>query len=120
MIKRLAFVLLTLGVSSFSVALASDVGSSADVAGVRAAFQHKNPNPHFHTSGIHVDGNYALVNWYSEDASGVAAYKRASGEQWQQFLFGGGATSIEDLTRHQVPASVARTLCTGWGSNSPC
>jgi hypothetical protein len=118
MIKRLAFVLLTLGVSSLGIAFASDVGSSADVAGVRAAFQHK--NPHFNTSGIHVDGNYALVNWYSQDASGFAAYKRASGERWQQFYFSGGATGIEDLTQHHVPASVARTLCAGWGSNSPC
>ncbi len=98
--------------------LAADVGSSADVAGVRAAAHQKYPSNH--TSGVHVLGNYALIDWYGGEASGYAAFKRVSGEQWKVIDFGGGATDVSDLVQHGVPSSVASRLCTGWGSSSPC
>lgn len=98
--------------------LAADVGSSADVAGVRAAAHQKSPKSH--TYGVHVVGNYALIDWDEGEASGYAAFKRISGEQWRQIDWGGGATDVNDLVQHGVPASIAHQLCSGWGDSSPC
>lgn len=98
--------------------LAADVGPRADVAAVRAVSLQKNPGNH--VAGVHVVGNYALIDWYGGEASGYAAYKRVSGERWQQIDWGGGATDPTLESQHGVPISIARQLCAGWGSSSPC
>jgi hypothetical protein len=103
---------------STAVVLAADVGSSADVAAVRAAAHQKNPSDH--TFGVHVVGDYALTDWYGGEASGYAAFKRISGEHWKQIDWGGGATDPQLLAQKGIPVSIARQLCSGWGDSSPC
>ena len=116
--KKFLIGLAALCAATTGVVLAADVGSSADVAAVRAVAHQKNPSDH--TFGVHVVGDYALSDWYSGDASGYAAFKRISGEHWKQIDWGGGATDVQDLVQHGVPASIAHKLCTGWGDSSPC
>jgi hypothetical protein len=116
--KKFLIGLAALCAATTGMVFAADVGSSADVAAVRAAAHQKNPNDH--VSGVHVVGDYALTDWYGGEASGYAAYKRISGEQWKQIDWGGGATDVQDLGQHGVPASIAQKLCAGWGSSSPC
>lgn len=93
-----------------------DVGPKADVAAVRAA------HPTCHVAGVHVVGDYALLQWYClPEGTGPAAYKRISGERWKLLLDGGGATSLGGLVNGGVPASIARQLCSGWPKGySPC
>jgi hypothetical protein len=113
------FVLLAFAFALTSAAvLAADAGPPADVAGVRAASHRIDPKRH--VSGVHVVGNYALTDWYEGEASGYAAFKRASGERWRQIDFGGGVELQSLLVQKGVPASIARKLCSGWGSSSPC
>jgi hypothetical protein len=85
---------------------------------VRDALTQKFPNEH--VAGAHVVGNYALLDWYDQHSSGYGTYKRVSGERWKQIDWGGGATNVSLLVQHGVPAAVARQLCSGWGSASPC
>lgn len=101
-----------------AITLAADLGPAADVAAVRAAAHAKYPASH--TYGVHVVGNYALTDWDEGDASGYAAFKRVSAEQWKQIDWGGGATDVSDLVQHGVPEPIARQLCSGWGDASPC
>jgi hypothetical protein len=94
------------------------VGSTADVAGVKAAVQQ---TPGRHASGAHVIGDFALVQWYDAHVSAPAVYKRISGERWKEILPGGGVMLISDMVKAGVPASVAKQLCSGWPKeNSPC
>jgi hypothetical protein len=87
----------------------ADVGSKADVAGVRAAEHNKFPN--YHVAEVRVAGDYAFLGWETQESGGFAVYKRISGETWKLLRFSGGATDASDLTRHGVPASVAHQLC---------
>ena len=112
-----------IGLALFSAVMASgvlaaDVGSRADVAAVRAAAHQKSPTSQ--TYGVHVVGDYALIDWIEGDAAGYAAFRRTSGERWKRIDWGGGATDVNDLVQHGVPAPVAYQLCTGWGDASPC
>ncbi len=97
-----------------------NVGPPADVAAVRAAEHQKRPT--FGMGGVHVSGNYALVQWYGNpEGSGPAAFKRISGEHWTQVMFGGGAVTVGILAQSGIPASVAQRLCSGWPKGySPC
>lgn len=109
---------LAFGAAAVGFSLASDAGSHADVAAVRAAAHRKNPT--LQTNAVHVVGNYALIQWFGGEAAGFALFKRSSGERWQQTYFSGGATNVSDLSQHGVPAATARKLCSGWGASTPC
>jgi hypothetical protein len=113
-----AFVFLAFTVALTSAVLAADVGPAADVAGVRAASHRIDPKRQ--VAGVHVVGNYALTDWYEGEASGYAAFRRNSDEHWRQIDFGGGVELQSLLVQKGVPAAVARKLCSGWGSASPC
>jgi hypothetical protein len=100
--------------------LAADVGPKADIDGVRTAFAAK-----WHGGakilGMHVVGDYALVNWYTDHASGPDAYKRIKDEKWTRISTGGGATNPDLLTQSGIPASIAKQLCSGWpNGTTPC
>jgi hypothetical protein len=95
------------------------VGSKADVAGVQAA-QHQF-DAGSKVAGIHVAGDYALLQWYSE-ASGSNVFKRVSGEHWKEVAGGGRpVNSVSNLVQNGIPASIAKQLCSGWPKgSSPC
>jgi hypothetical protein len=96
------------------------VGSKTDIAAVQAAIHRdqaaldNNFQPQI--EGVHVAGNYALIQWWGGEAAGTALYQRTSGEKWKRMYWSGGATSAGSL-----PASVAKQLCSGWPKGySPC
>jgi hypothetical protein len=93
---------------------AADVGTKADVAGVRAAVHQKFPREHVST--VRVAGDYAFVGLWEqagpETVTPSALYKRISGERWKLLsALGGGAAQARDLIQNGVPASVAHQLC---------
>ena len=96
------------------------IGSKADIAGVTAAV-HKS-DPHTQVGGVHVAGDYALLQLYfPPDGSGVAIYKRTSDEHWKPITKGGGGALGGTVTSFGVPASIAKQLCSGWPQgSSPC
>jgi hypothetical protein len=100
------------------VARAANVGPPADVAAVRAAVHQKFPTTHI--LGLHVVGDYALIDWYEGEASGYGAFKRVAGKHWKELDWGGGADDVNGLVKSGIPASIARKLCSGWGDTSPC
>jgi len=113
MISLVALTVLTTG-----IAFAADVGPNADVAAVRATYNRQFPKGH--VDAVHVDSDYALLDWYTQESGGYALYKRTSGERWKQIDFSGGATTVSLVAQHGVPASIAHKLCSGWGSAKPC
>lgn len=99
--------------ASTFAALAADVGPKADVAAVRAAHHQKYPGDSL--GGVHVVGDYALLQWYGNpEGSGPRAFKRVSGETWKSIYADGGVTSVSILVQHGIPAATARRLCAGW------
>jgi len=93
-------------------AAAADIGPKSDVAAVRAAEHQKYPKDT--DGGVHVSGDYALIQWYGNpEGSGPRAFKR-SGSKWKLIYEDGGVTMISILVQHGIPAATARKLCTGW------
>jgi hypothetical protein len=99
------------------------VGPTADIAGVKAAENRDwgvNKN-RFQIFGVHVVGDYALLNWGDQDANGNGVYKRVSGELWKRVMWGGGAVTESLIVQHGASAAVAHQLCSGWPKGiSPC
>jgi hypothetical protein len=86
-----------------------DVGPKADVAAVRAAVIHRSQKP----LGVHVSGDYALLEFNDGETDGVSAYKRISGEHWKP-IADSNLLSVPILVQSGVPRAVAQRLCSGW------
>jgi len=87
-------------------------GPKADIAGVTAAAHTVDPKAQ--VGGAHVAGDYALLQLYFPPyASGVAIFKRTSGEQWKKLTWGGGALGGSP-TSFGVPVLISTELCSGW------
>ncbi|HXW77487.1 MAG TPA: hypothetical protein VEJ20_08765 [Candidatus Eremiobacteraceae bacterium] len=92
------------------------VGSAADIAGIKASLPAGDG-----ASGIHVDGNFALLQMYDQHVSWPSVYRRVSGEHWKLLVPGGGVMGISQMTHGGVPAAIAHKICSGWPTDyTPC
>jgi hypothetical protein len=87
-----------------------DIGPKADTAAVRAAVKQHSLQP----LGVHVSGDYALLEWTDSHDDGIAIYKRVSGERWKLLDSDGGVYQISDLVHYGVPVATAHKICSGW------
>lgn len=116
---KVAVSIVALAGALMALALAADMGSRADVAAVRAAVARQYPGERL--LGVHVVGNYGLVDWYDAHSSGYGLFKRAAAGRWSRVDWGGGAMPASLMAQQDhVPLATAHQLCSGWGSSSPC
>jgi hypothetical protein len=109
LIGLVAISALSIGWAVADSAFGPDVGPKADVAAVRAAVVRRSQKP----LGVHVSGDYALLEFSDGENDGVSAYKRVSGERWKP-IADSNLLSVSILVDDGVPRAVARRLCSGW------
>jgi len=95
--------------------LALDTGAPADVSAVRTAETatwSKN-GAHVKISNVRVVGDWAVLEWFSQESGGMSAYHRTTDGSWKRFMHGGGAFAAADLEKQGCPATIARQLVPG-------